>query len=237
MTKQTSTTALFDLPDRFYEPLPNGFNAELANEVYKMIQDRQLLWDQGVWRSFTILGDSDQPWRRDMAEMMGDQDSTQYLCGTSMCFAGWVNEITRVDWVVDKRLVDLSSSQGSTFVLLPSEADGIDLSSVEDLVLMPKETSGYTEQGRLRTWDRLDFPVVKYLNRRGFSYDTHVVDTVQNAALQALGLTEGDPLELFGGSKGLDEIRIIIDAYTAFGPCPTEDQQREFLGSWKVPDE
>jgi hypothetical protein len=137
------------------------------------------------------------------------QADYEHPCGTAMCAAGWIGEVTGVDWVVDATMM---SSSARTRDMLTNKAE---------FILVPKSlgTKVPTLNGHGDYWGNLDGTIKEMLRLRGFTGSTHMLMTVSGWAEYQLGLVNGDFLELFSGNNGLQDIRLLIDLYAEVGPA------------------
>jgi len=224
----TMTEAVYVKELKPYDkPLPNGFNAELAEDVYQLISTYQSLWDQNVWRRdlsgamghewATMLelngrGDADTL-QRELGELRTfQQDMTNPTCGTAMCLAGWVGEMTGADWVIDAKVLRRDKLRVS-----PEER----ISHMSSVLVPKAEWGGWlSEQGvKAELWPSSGGALAQHLAARGFSKDKHVIIMVSEYAAFRLGITPKvyDAAPLFDGSNSLSDIRQIIDGHIANG--------------------
>ena len=198
---------------RYYQPLSNGFNLELANHVYDLIQEYGTpLWDQESWRQ--IIRDIDVP-PSSMKKLMElvIQPETEHTCGTAMCCAGWIGESTGVDWVVDasapalkayRHQLNNRSIDPSEMVLVRRNEPGIEM----------RYDYSVSRQG----WpEEFSKDLRDSLKARGFTPRTHAVMTIGVYAEVLLGLINGDWLNLFNGGNQMRDLRLIIDLYAYAG--------------------
>lgn len=226
--RTTSTTAMYTKRLKTYKPLPNGFNHALALDVLATITRNQELWNQNAWRIPITLDWltkrllTKKRTRKQAAtkalRMAAIKEAEAPACGTAMCFAGWVNEKTGVDWVMD-------TDFGASLLEPLLEAEPERLNQMPwDMVLVRRDEAlpgALTDDGRRRWVDHLVFGdlLEDYLTARGFALDTHAVLTTSAAALNALGLGS-DWLRLFHGENDLATITRIVEAYAIYGPRP-----------------
>lgn len=224
-----------------FTPREDGYNQELAEEVYRLISTYQALWSQNTWRTEFYLErdeDGDLEWdeyvddisdrrfidaeelQRQLDEMLvqAQKDSTAPTCGTAMCFAGWVGEITGADWVIDHQAI----RKGGAEAQIPKS----ERAYFEDKVLVRKED--WTFLGELTggsIWrESMTEPVQRHLSSRGFAKETHYIVPVDLYARKALGVGSmqwrlyGDMPVLFEGNNQLRDIRYVLDRYAEDGP-------------------
>ena len=212
----TKTGTVWTKQIREFKPLDNGFNLELANHVFDIISENQELWDQSSWRRLVLDWelvddveiDDDGKSRKDILAMMAfERDLTNPICGTAMCFAGWVGEVTGADYVVDSKVLRKTEDH-----------DEITETELEYILVSKAALEGKPWSGK--RWHEWDFTheINKILKKRGFSAETHRLMPVSDYAEMMLGLEHGDVLSLFDGSNNLEGIREIIDLYAKNGP-------------------
>ena len=200
----TTTEALYVFAPKDYAPLPNGFVRELADDIIGYVERGQgRLWGQGSWRSILNDGYLGSETLEAIAELNPAlvAGASYDRCGTTMCVAGWATELTAADWVVDVAAIRKGSTDWDDLVLVP-RAEWAD--RLHDTTTLPLTAGRYVED----------------LKKRGFSSDTHVAVEAATYAERALGLKDGDTLNLFGASNTWWKVRGIIDAYTEFGVDP-----------------
>lgn len=201
----TKSGAIWVREIKEYEPLENGFNLALANEVYELINTHQYLWDQDSWRRLLFTSDLDAEEKRELKSMLAfEADLTQPTCGTAMCFAGWVSELSGADYVSDAQMIEAAKSQ----------------SPYMEYILVRRDELNERWDTRAVTMDEyLGGQALARAQERGFSDETHKLMAIEDYALMKLGLVDGDWLELFSGSNDLEDIRSIIDDYADAGPA------------------
>lgn len=203
-------------------PLPNGFNQELAELVFDRISminaaaggtsqttgDFMLNgWFQGDWR--TAL-----PNVGTVAATLGIDSAP--ACGTAMCFAGWVGELTAADWVADGTF--LATRRMESYWM--------------DIILMTRDAAAQLVREVCFPVQTVEsfYPSYKdMLRERGFTSQTHTGIRVSHYALWALGLKHGDYLGLFDGGNSISTIRSLIDLYVEFGPTPNLEAREQGL--------
>jgi hypothetical protein len=196
-----------------FEPLANGFNLGLANHVYDIISRNQALWDQDSWRRLISLDDlaehhdiGSKTEAKSLLKSLAafDVDVKAPACGTAMCFAGWIGEVSGADYVYDAAFI---KANGAT---MNSEA-GL------DYILVTREHPAVGMM-KLALEDILSEQTLAILKSRGFTPETHVLTDVEHYAQAELGLLDGDFRNLFGGGNDLKDIRWIIEEYAEHGP-------------------
>lgn len=236
---QTRTEALYAIPwltDT--TPLPNGFDRELAVHVANFIGSQRTpgrtngVWDQSVWRSIwwdiTTDGVPSHTHNRKVIDTMQsllqvDNDQAAERCGTTMCLAGWVSEVTAVDWVIDAGVMRLVK-QGPLYRQ--------DVEDWEDKLFVRLDwVDAHPQRSRWsgtvnREWIDRDYEpmnevIAAAAADRGFTRETHAVMSVQGYAAARLGIVSYrnviDPLGLFGGSNGYNGLLALIDVYSRWG--------------------
>jgi len=231
----TRTRLVTRHPHRTYTPLPNGFNAELAQAVLAAIQDNELLWDQGAWRDLALLRNPEvQPLLQTQpaASRYVDESGTVVpglpelttSCGTVMCAAGWAVELTEGDWVIDAEMVEdwarhqVDRNRAWRWAEYYSA-----------MALAPKTL--WADAHAMATIESMPLELRLQLAARGFSDATHVVVSAHFQALTVLGLADTavpDVLELFSEDNDLPMLRRIVDIYTEHGPWPSREVRDEF---------
>jgi hypothetical protein len=124
-----------------------------------------------------------------------------------MCAAGWVAELGGADWVIDNEAVQEGAVAHTESILVPvaqwqeyAAAKGLEpdmRTSINDLNPMLKAR----------------------LERRGFTWESHVILSVREYALLRLGLTD-DYLNMFSANSDYPRIRACLDTYAHFGDLP-----------------
>lgn len=207
----TRTGAVWVKEIREYKPLENGFNLDLANTVYSHIERNEELWNQDAWRAFLGPEEFDEDEAKHIKSMLAfESDLTDPMCGTAMCFAGWVGELSGADWVIDGKAI-----KEDGFNHAQHNVEQV-LITVEQAEWFDEHYEAASEVNRLDVM--LDYDVREKLARRGFLPDTHRLVQVSEYALYRLGLVHGDWLGLFAGGNGLSDIRERLDTYARFGP-------------------
>lgn len=201
----TRTTTVYLRNLRDYTPLPNGFNKELAEEMWFEIVRLPMLWDQGSWRSVVdISGGS--PLAEAIREHVNAPKS-KARCGTAMCAAGWVAELGGADWVIDNEAVQEGALNHTESILVPVE-QWQEYAQAKSLV------------DDLRTGiNDLNPHLQARLQSRGFTWESHVILSVREYALLRLGLTD-DYLNMFSANSDYPRIRACLDTYAHFGDLP-----------------
>ena len=220
----TWTANVFRTPLKKYTPLENGFNLELANDVYDTISKNPYLWNQASWRDVDVL-DPDFGSEQLLANskmVAFEMELDKPACGTTMCFAGWATELVKVDWVVDAYWFDKINRTQATEMEDPN-GTLFDLVNYAEMVLLPNVPGDLVDLDNQMAWTNLPEPLSKRLVARGFTPRTHHLGTVQDAGQEALGI-DHDRLGLFSAGNNLDQIRTIIDGYAKYGPKPTKAQ-------------
>lgn len=216
-----------------FTPQPNGWNAELADHIYGIITAHPALWNQGAWREVFVI--TDDPTaniglhvrrKKSLKDLFGSLRDFQTTvtdftpepepatCGTAMCVAGWVGEVTGVHWVSDLSLIKKSvSSQHS------------------DRVIVTKEFAD-NYPAIMASWSlgMFNIPTYKNLLERGFSTEKHVTVSVSSYALVQLGLIHGDWLDLFAANNNQHKIRQIMDTYAEHGITPDPEVWQTIYG-------
>ena len=229
--KSTFTATIYDLPLKTYTPLPNGFNLELAEEVFKIIENTQLLWDQDSWRN-PVWMDPGAPEYDEIVEKIEaiTADMKKPVCGATMCFAGWATECSRMDWVIDGGWFKLVNEQGTQ---LPQR---VAINQYIDQVLIKQDDPVYADlieccgpdDGPPTLFEDMPAPLVTNLKKRGFSELTHASFSAGAVAKRLLGIGD-DKLGLFQASNDLEEIRRIIDFYAARGGRLSQADVRDYI--------
>ena len=223
----TWTASVFKLPMKAYKPLDNCFNAELAQAVLEIIHTHRALWRQTSWRTLMFDPPTAEAQRQVKALSAFEQDEKNPVCGTSMCFAGWVNELTHVDWVIDGEAIKKAQLDGSSSVLVKKDGMSVpgfvyDIGSWTDTILVRKSPEP-PPVSYDKTWAYLPTTLKGCLATRGFTEATHDLCSVEYAARVALGL-KWDILELFRADNSMDDIEKIVAYYTANGTQLTNAQ-------------
>lgn len=234
----TVTNAVYLRQLREYTPREDGYNLELAEDVYALISDNQALWEQGTWRQIlqneeemeTYADEIESDGRGDLHTLQQQinqmaafkQDTENPTCGTAMCFAGWVAELSGADWVIDasamrRKGVDLRPSEIAAWssVLFVSHKEVEELTrGDEDVYDRVREI----EDGTF-TMDSMDKNLRVFSKERGFTAETHRTMSAEAYASLKLGILNNPDLdirdELFGGSNRLKDIREILDELAA----------------------
>ena len=197
----------------------SGVNKELLTDVLAEIHANREWWQQGSWRTFTEdpldqweLGERARE-REDLKDpetlqafiassVAYNPDETEPACGTAMCFAGWVGELTRVDWVVDAATIR------------QARKDVVDIRAWDDCVLTRREENPREPAEWL--YIRMDTFSGRWLDRilreRGFTPKTHRIRTISTYAAETLGIGS-DPLDLFDGDNSLERVEQIVQVY------------------------
>lgn len=211
----TTTGAVWVKEIKVFEPLPNGFNLALANEVYAHIEANPLLWDQNSWRRLLdateITSEGMDP--KELASLLAyEQDLDAPACGTAMCFAGWASELAGADWVADGTTLRQRRNLGMIeYVLVPLDvANKVTLEHPDNELWLREIKDGLSEEA------------YSHVVSRGFSDKTHCLTNVEGYALMQLGLGS-DWLDMFGGYNDLEKIRVCIDTYAQWGPVKNSD--------------
>jgi hypothetical protein len=242
----TRTAAMYVRELKEYTPLKNGFNLELAEAVLEQIKRTPLLWDQGSWRTklFYSMGWSEdahwtfvpetarslfaetreqisRPTVGDLKEQLSEYVDPNTTCGTAMCFAGWVAELTGADHVVDsKMLAELNAYDGSVRrEALVGLAD-----EYMDYLLIPRqkaEEHGFGRWGYDEIKDVLSKEQRRILKERGFRNKTHVMVSISTYAATMLGFIAQPPLFNAGNSYG--RLQQYVRLYTGQGPVASAD--------------
>lgn len=226
----TKTGALYVRKLKKYAPLENGFNLALANDIFELISTNQLLWDQGDWRHLVWESDLEPEDAKTLRTMLSiDKDINEPACGTAMCFAGWVNEMTGADWVLDRH-----SAKDYESIREENRGDR----TIEFVLVNKTQRAWFYDSGQgwwgdLATY--LSAPVLEKIGRRGFTPKTHWVTDTESFAVMQLGLVDGDWLELFEGSNELSMIRKIIDTYAEHGPVHNDAVKEAYEHYGRVP--
>jgi hypothetical protein len=246
---------LHDLPT--YVPNADGYNQQLAEQMWEVISATPELWDQDSWRSFfaatdgALLGRVDWLNERDvetttakvrsaLVEQLA-QDTVNPKCGTAMCAAGWVSELTGADFVVDYTMsIAFINKFGRD-----TSASGLS-TSLSEYILVPRAMvderlqAVYASRGTDDYGHRLpDLPVIDIeklvdyhltteqadvawtqLRKRGFSSETHQLVNIANWAIWQLGLrgVSSEVVPMFSGGNRLEHIRVYLDCYAIHGP-------------------
>lgn len=240
----TLTAAVYVRELRTFEPLPNGFNRDLATYVVDWIEANQALWDQHSWRVLFELDKEEIEYRdrvwldrkaKDKANpqeldsiqaaltrLAKNVDATENpTCGTAMCLAGWVGELTGADWVIDRKILTQSKT-----ILSESLRQ-----RMAEMVVVPGRTRQHGEEvdywyeqvqvGRVN--DKL---LNQHLASRGFTPQTHHMVHVKDYAAMQLGISKNTitamPV-LFEGTNTIEDLRAVIDWHTEHGPVDTID--------------
>jgi len=205
----TWTASVYKEKMKTYEPLSNGFNRELATAVLVRITARQKQWDQKQWRNIAMCRPADEWVKARMLKGLAFEQTKRTVCHTTMCFAGWVAELTHADWVVDGSLVKEAADRGTPQVVTVG-GDRVGVDAYAELVVVDKANflhgSGF---------HNLPSSLHQNLHDRGFSEDTHVVTSVPMVARAALGLNGIDSGDLFFSSdRGLQGIKDGIEYFS-----------------------
>mgnify|MGYP001791606731 FL=1 len=222
---KTTTGSFYTRTLKTYTPLENGFNKELADDVLNIISENEALWNQGEWRKVFDLkaGDDylDNQWmspqqvQAQVSSMIAfDADKTAPTCGTAMCFAGWVAELTGADFVIDadaikaytkgklqKRVVDYYAN--NLLIARPDPAD-------------PVINSNYHLTTDWQSNNNVPDDLAKMLVKRGFTPATHYIGDIGDYASVALGRIQGSPL--FQESNSIENIEKIVNTHVEHGP-------------------
>lgn len=209
----TTTAAVYLRNLKPYDhPLPNGFNAELGDEMWFQIVSVPLLWEQGSWRDVFYLNDVSLPVETAIREAV-NAPKKDARCGTAMCAAGWVGELGGADWVADNAALQAG-----------------DTAMAEAVLVLKQDWQSWCEK---IGWDgSTDLRIAglspgraQRLASRGFTDRSHVIVSVSRYALMRLGLRD-DYVGLFGGSNSLARIRACLDVYAQFGDLVEDDTRR-----------
>lgn len=219
-------TTLPDLPAT--KAGPNGFEEALATFVVDFLAKPDIapLWDQGCWRA-PVWVDVDHP-EGTLDRTMADTalslfgTSAAPACGTAGCLAGWLGELSGVDWVLDRR--DLADRRAATahspylaYILLSRAALASLLGTVVGSWVWHESLAHVEVYG----WDDM-----KTLGARGFDPVTHVIVPVGTWAGLRLGITGldansdwvDDPYALFSGNNDEKDVRRTIEEYATEWP-------------------
>lgn len=270
-----TTTKPFYLKDyRDYTPRSDGYNVELAEAMWEQIRFVPSLWSQGDWRRVIV---DDQDMRRfanmqmenevledtdtdeavahiqaelDKAIVQHVKDSTEPACGTAMCAAGWITELSGIDFVVDFEFARWARKQetelGSLaeYVLVPKalvderNKDYRDLPGVEYTSSFPiSSTLGWAFSRGTSDHEKAE----KLLAKRGFTEETHVCVTLASWAIWQLGLRDTDgEVPMFAGNNSMTTVRHHLDHYAVNGPWdhdPEEPGMNAIEVPWREDDE
>jgi hypothetical protein len=221
----TYTAPVFNLPDRTYTPLDNGFNLELAETVLKNIEAHQYMWNQGNWRGIEFFSSKEfgsDDLFADIKALTTFEQGT-FACGTAMCVAGWAGELSKVDWVVDADLIKKAAKQGNANMRIPESRYHLNLNSWADWVLVPIDQSVHAQ-----IWDTLPPAIQRHLARRGFTEKTHKLAPISEWAAKLLGIGD-DPANMFRGGNTIEYINECVNFYAKYGANPTRTQLNRFL--------
>ena len=137
-------------------------------------------------------------------------------CGTAMCLAGWVSELTAVDWVIDAGAFSLTSNWGHHT-----------RKNWAEVLFVPRESplpKGEIEMLAYSTWTDMHGTVmpdvlVQHAQSRGFTFATHRTTSVLHYAAEALGLTPVAFMPVFfDGQNTFEDLEFLVDHYTEHGP-------------------
>lgn len=242
----TKTGAIYVREIKTYTPLENGFNLELAQDILAQIRRTPLLWNQDVWR---ITFDLDQyptdylpdavkngsgfyeevmgrtPVLEDLKELLDDVYQPNAKCGTAMCFAGWVAEMTAANFAIDGVLIKAKHVKLGREPLAEQDQqererrellNDLNYISDSDIFVTKEEAANYPLVMRFR--GRYSPKVTALLAERGFSDDTHAVVGIADYAKVQLGLGDYDPAGLFHGYNTYGDLEKIVAAYAEYGP-------------------
>lgn len=219
---KTTTGSFYAKELKEYIPLENGFNAMLADDVVKIISENQALWDQGTWRQIFTADQYDEYLSARSHYMSGsvkevadnvrtmlafEQDKDDPVCGTAMCFAGWVAELTGVDWVIDSEVV-------KAFHKGKIDKDMMDRHASE--VLIKRGANLETKNISWIDWVGISEELSKVLVKRGFTPETHRIIEVSDYAADQLGGIECSPL--FQEGNNIKDINRIVRHHVDGGP-------------------
>lgn len=248
----TTTTPFYLRDYKSYVPREDGYNEELADALWAQISLTPELWDQGAWRRFFSVDDtyalteslgargvyrSNEQVKDAMFKQLA-QDVTDPTCGTAMCAAGWVGELTGADFVIDFDLAralrrandgmmpDLGIT-GETIIVpitLLQERQEVERVSRESI-----DEKDWLPEVSWTSLDHLYFPfgpdlvevAKRSLKKRGFTDATHgTVDTATWATWQ-LGLRDNEgsaEVDMFNAGNSLDDIEEHLNYYRLVGP-------------------
>jgi hypothetical protein len=208
----TRTTAVYLRNLKPYETfLPNGFNAELGEDMWHQLVVAPQLWDQGTWRSGFHLGDVTTELTEAVRERVNAPKKTT-RCGTVMCAAGWVDELAGADWVVDNTILQKGYVTNHTESVLLPRADYVAWCERVGLTRETQEIATLSENLQYR------------LKERGFTDATHVVTSAMVYSLVRLGLRD-DYVGMYSASNGYAALRAKLDAYIQYGDLALDDQR------------
>lgn len=217
--EKTWTASVYREPLKTYEPLSNGFNKELATAVLDRITARQKQWDQRMWRNIAMRRPADGWVKARMLKGLAfEQNNRTTVCHTTMCFAGWVAELTHADWVVDGSLVKEAAYRGTPQVVtVGGHRVGVD--AYAELVVVDKANfsrgSGFRNAALPSRFRNLPSSLHQNLLDRGFSEGTHGVGSVPMVARAALGLNGIESDNLFSSHRGLEGIKGGIEYFSS----------------------
>lgn len=199
-----------------YDP-DSGVNKAMLDFVLECIADHRKWWNQGVWRNFASVWLTGQERAQaPLASLVDLGIEAEPACGTAMCTAGWVAEITRPDWVID----------AATWRRLKKvRMNGI-ISVYEDDLMVRYDDPFWPELTKPRpgspTWeDAMDSVLVDALKQRGFAGDTHVAVTIPTYARRVLGIGD-DLLDLFDGDNSYERVKAIMEEYKSCREKPDD---------------
>jgi len=239
----TRSTAVYVKQIKSYDkPLANGFNLELAQAVIDQIKATPLLWNQDVWRApfdTTVYEVGDylpgevedprtidlfkeingrKPVLGDLQELLSDLSEPNAKCGTAMCFAGWVAELTGANFVTDAAFLKIRYSTASA-------AGNPELAQIRESARLISDADILVTREEAKSYD-LSFPmegryapaVLRILAARGFTPSTHRVVVIDDYAEIQLGLLDGDGANLFSGTNSFSQVEQIVAHYAKEGP-------------------
>lgn len=203
----THTDAVYIKDLKPYDhPLPNGYNAELGEDIWLQITLTPALWDQGSWRSVFELADVEDEMHFASLQIL-NVPKAKAKCGTAMCSAGWAAELGGADWVQDAKSIQTGTASFAESVLVPKAQWEATIQARPELVWELSGTDG---------WSQFDDTLTDRLARRGFTVETHLVLAARTYALMRLGL-DHDYLEMFSANNDYPRIRACLDTYTKYG--------------------
>ena len=225
----TRTSAFYVRQVPAFEPLANGFDIDLAKHVLMQIDKTSTLWHQASWRTLVTPDPDFEP--QQYEELVTALQEPEPKCGTAMCFAGWVGELSAANWVVDASLLKAAhrTSESTGFarpnLLTASEQDEFVLVTVEEAEQWRTQFCDQALQndvGGLNS-DTVGTWVYEQLEARGFTSDTHRIMHVSDYACVQLGLKHGDIYQLFHPANGRADLERILKAYAEHGVEPTQE--------------